>query len=201
MADKVKKIKALEPDERVFDLWCKKNPKFNAIYKEKVIKTFCDFNLGANQYSESKAKILGAGYEAYIMAFFIGLYSGQRTPLGKGTPTDDLNWSIENWNGTDRGRRKRYKRLTLYMFIALVAKVDIDWLAVDKGEIPVSQAVADLTMAMEEYANYGFSVICDKMKDDQYYFSSEQAFFNLFHEIQTDNLSEAQPALAPESLD
>lgn len=201
MADIEKKKQTLEADERVFDLWCKKNPKFNATYKEKIIKVLCDFNVGANQYSESKAKILGAGYEAFIMAFFIGLYSGHRVPLGKGTPTDDLNWPIDNWSGTDRGGRKRYKRLTLYMFVALVAKVDVDWLAVDKGQIPVSQAVTDLTVAMEEYANYGFSVIEDIMREGTSFFCGEQAFFDLINEILKDKMASETASTGPESLD
>lgn len=201
MAQSDKINTALEADERVFDLWCKKSPKFNAEYKDKIIKALCDFNIGANQYSESRAKVLGAGYEAYILAFFIGLYSGHRTPIGKGTPTDDLNWSIDNWNGTDRGGRKKYKRLTLYMFIALVAKVDIDWIAVDKGEIPISKAVADLTEAMEQYANYGFSVIESLMKEDQYYFTGEKAFFDLINDIIKEKQTPATTPTEPESLD
>ena len=51
--------------------------------------------------------------------------------------------------------------------MALVAKTDVDWIALDKGEIKPSTVISQLITTMEEYANYGFSVMEDKLKEDK----------------------------------
>lgn len=67
--------------ESIFALWGKRNPQYEIQYDETIVRQFCDYGKGTTQYSADKAKILGAGYEAYIIAFFIGLYSDKRIPL------------------------------------------------------------------------------------------------------------------------
>lgn len=42
---------------------------------------FADYGKGVNKYNEVKGKTFGAGYEVFILAFFIGLYSDQKKPL------------------------------------------------------------------------------------------------------------------------
>ena len=57
---------------------------------------------------------------------------------------------------------------------------DIDFLALDKGEISAAQVVSQLKETMEEYANYGFSVMKDKMDQNENYFYNNTAFLNMF---------------------
>ena len=57
----------------LFELWGRKNPSYEKHFEDEVIKRLCDFGKGTNETSDSKAKVLGAGYEVLIMAFFIGL--------------------------------------------------------------------------------------------------------------------------------
>lgn len=66
--------------ESLYDLWSKKNPDFETRF-EPILRQYCDYGKGYNEYTESKAKILGAGYELYIIAFFIGLYADITKPL------------------------------------------------------------------------------------------------------------------------
>ena len=66
--------------ETLYDLWAKKNPDFETRF-EPLLRQYCDYGKGYNEYTESKAKILGAGYELYIVAFFIGLYADNPKPL------------------------------------------------------------------------------------------------------------------------
>ena len=45
--------------------------------------------------------------------------------------------------------------------------------ALDKGDIKANTVVLQLITTMEEYANYGFSVMEDKLKEDKGYFFSQ----------------------------
>ena len=66
------------------------------------------------------------------------------------------------------------------MFAALVARTDIDLIALDKGQTTVRKVVDMLMDKMEQYANFGFSFISEKMEDDPNYFFKETAFLHLF---------------------
>lgn len=176
--------------ESVFKIWAHRNPSFEKQYelddkdRPGIIRVLTNYGQGTNKYAEDKGKILGPGYEAYIMAFFIGLYSGRKLSLSpNSSDKKDLGWPIENWTGVDRNGRKRYEDLRHYMFVALVAKADIDWLALDEGTIEVEDVVAKLITTMEEYANYGFYVMTDKYKEDKAYFYSNRSFLDIFFEL------------------
>ena len=52
--------------DKLFDLWEGRDPEFEVQYEEPIIKSLCDYGKGTSQYQESRAKVLGAGYEAYI---------------------------------------------------------------------------------------------------------------------------------------
>ena len=167
--------------ESLYDLWSKKNPDFETRF-EPILRQYCDYGKGYNEYTESKAKILGAGYELYIIAFFIGLYADITKPLNsdpvkrKGFGQPIMYWgNIEN-----RKMRKAYPELRKYIFIALLARTDIDFIALDKGEIQVQRVVADLKKKMEEYANYGFDYIHEKLEEDSNWLSWNSSLLDTF---------------------
>ena len=167
--------------ESLSDLWSKKNPDFETRF-EPILRQYCDYGKGYNEYTESKAKILGAGYELYIIAFFIGLYADITKPLNsdpvkrKGFGQPIMYWgNIEN-----RKMRKAYPELRKYIFIALLARTDIDFIALDKGEIQVQRVVADLKKKMEEYANYGFDYIHEKLEEDSNWLSRNSSLLDTF---------------------
>ena len=170
---------------RIFDVWARKTPSYEKHYEQEVIKVISDFGKGTNEASDAKGKILGAGYEPLIMAFFIGLYSKKKLPLSEAT--DDLKilgQPIDKWGNLDSKKfRHAYSGLRSYIFIALVAKTDIDWIALDKGDIKVSSVVTSLIETMEEYANYGFSVMEEKLKGDPSYFFSHRSFLDIFLQL------------------
>ena len=168
--------------ESLYDIWAKRNPEWEVRYEDNILKTFCDYGKGNTSMREDRAKLFGAGYEVYIVAFFIGLYYNQRKPL----TTDNqkrkgFGWAIENWGDIERrAGRKPYPKLREYIFTALIAKTDIDFIALDKGEITVRKTVDMLIQTMEEYANWGFNFIADKMIDNPNHFYSETAFLEVF---------------------
>lgn len=175
----------VEKDEKIIDIWGRRNPRFEKKYEQSVMRIISDYGVGANENTENKGKVLGAGYEPYIMAFFIGLYSKKKLPLS--TDSDDLKVlgrPLQYWGNLEAKKfRKAYSDLRNYIFIALVAKTDIDWIALDKGVIQASSVVTSLIETMEEYANYGFSVMEEKLKDDKGYFFGNRSFLDIFLQL------------------
>jgi hypothetical protein len=96
--------------------------------------------------------------------------------------------------------RHAYSGLRSYIFIELVAKTDIDWIALDKGDIKVNTVVTSLIETMEEYANYGFSMMEDKLKDDPAYFFSHRSFLDIFLQLTDKNSIDLGSSEGPEEL-
>lgn len=190
--------------ESLYELWSKRHPEWEERYQDSVIKVFSDYGKGVNQYQDVRGKIYGAGYEVFILAFFIGLYHDQTKPLVEDkAKRKKFGWAIANW-GTQEARlgRKQYPMLRQYMFAALIARTDIDFIALDKGEITPRKAVDALVEKMEGYANFGFDYIKEKMEDDPNYFFKEMSFLRTFTSfITTNKADETADDDEPESLD
>ena len=192
----------LPKNEKILDLWGKRSPKFEKKYEQTVLRQLADYGVGASENTNAKGKILGAGYEPYIMAFFIGLYSGRRLPLSD--DSDDvktLGQPLQYWGNLDSKKSRRaYPALRTYIFIALVAKTEVDWIALDKDEIQVQAVVSDLIQTMEEYANYGFSVMEEKLNEDKAYFYSHRSFLDMFFQLTDKEVTLTDEADSPEEI-
>ena len=125
----------------IYDVWGRRTPSFEVHYQKEVISILSDYGHGTNKNSEDKAKVLGAGYEVLIMAFFIGLYSNKMLPFEEYADIKDTGQPIQFWGNLDsKTRRRAYPKLREYMFVALVARTpDIDWIALDKGKRTVNE--------------------------------------------------------------
>ncbi len=170
--------------ESLFDAWGKKNPEWEKKYAELLMEPFTDYGRGTSQYTVSRGKIFGAGYEMFIIGFFIGLYFDKTRKL----PDDkskrkDFGHPIMFW-GSQEGKlklgRTSYKKIQEYMFAALVARTDIDFISLEKGEISVNDAANSLKHKMEEYANYGFHYLEDMLEDDPNSLFKDSAFLKIF---------------------
>ena len=60
--------------ESLYESWAKRNPSWERRYQSTVVDVFCDYGKGVSSFLEARGKIFGAGYEIFIIAFFIGLY-------------------------------------------------------------------------------------------------------------------------------
>ena len=201
MVESLNKIEEqVKKDEKLIDIWGRRNPRFEKKFEKSVLRIISDYGIGASENTGSKGKALGAGYEAYIMAFFIGLYANRKLSLSDDSDNlKVLGQPIQFWGNLDSKKfRKAYSGLRSYIFIALVAKTDIDWIALDKGNIKVNTVVTSLVETMEEYANYGFSVMEEKLKEDSGYFFSNRSFLDIFlqltdkHATRNDNEEEIE---------
>lgn len=168
-----------------FDVWGRRNPSYEKHYENSVIKPLADFGIGTNEASDAKGKVLGAGYEVLIMAFFIGLYSNKRIPLNTEEEIKDLRQPIQYWGSIEsRKGRRAYPRLKEYIFMALVARTpEIEWLELDKGNKTISECVNLLINTMEEYINYGLSFMAEKLNEDESYFYDKNAFLDIFRQL------------------
>lgn len=124
-------------------------------YYEPVIEELCQYHGGSADARDGKGKIFNAGYEVFIFAFFLGLYYGERTPLQG--PKRKFRMEMFTWGRkTNETGRKEYTIIQRYIFAALIAKSNIDLLAVDKGDISLDDACKILMTTLNEYANTGF---------------------------------------------
>lgn len=188
---------------RIYDVWGRKTPSYEKHYETEVIKPLTDFGYGTNEASDAKGKILGAGYEVLIMAFFIGLYSNEMKPLDEDENIKDLGQPIQYWGNLDsKKHRKAYPRLREYIFIALVARNnDIDWLELDKGKWTINETVSLLMDTMEQYINYGLNEMKKRLDDDESFFLSKNSFIDMFKELTTPAKEEDDFNDVPEALE
>lgn len=189
--------------ESLFELWGKRNPEWEKRYQSTIMDVFTDYGKGVNQYQDIRGKIFGAGYEIYIIAFFIGLYYDQTKPL-----VDDkakrkvLGQAIMYWgNVENRLGRNSYGKIREYMFAALIAKTNVDLIALDKGDITARSVVDALITKMEQYANFGFDYIEEQLENDPNYFFKESAFLRIFTSFLANEENIEEDDDEPDSLD
>lgn len=176
--------------EKLFELWAKRNPNFEKRYEENIIKQYTDYGKGSSSFQESRGKIYGAGYEIYIIAFFIGLYHNCRKPLNEDSnKIKGFGQAIQYWGVREnRGLRKQYSEIQKYIFAALVARSDVDFIALDQDKINARKAVDILITTMEEFTNFGFDYIEDKMLDNPEHFFKNSAFLDIFLSIDSEEI-------------
>lgn len=196
--------------QKLFEYWADRNPYWEIKYEDNILKTFSDYGRGSSVFQEARGKIFGAGYEVLIIAFFLGLYNDKRKPLvGDSSKRKVLGQPIKYWGNLDsKPGRQAYPSIRKYMFAALIAKTDIDFIALDKGEMPIKKAVDSLMQTMEEYINWGLDYISEKMEDNPNYFFKETAFLRQFIDLLPMEAMDEKVDLeaegeddAPESLD
>lgn len=173
--------------ENLYDIWAKRNPKWETRFEDSIIKLFTDYGIGSSELTSAKGKVLGAGYEIYIYAFFIGLYANQKKELSNDTKI--FGQPIQFWGNLDSKKfRKAYPRLREYIFIALITKTsELDLISLEKGELTPSQAVDMLKDTMEQFANYGFYFIEEKLKQNPDYFYKITGFLDMILDLVVSN--------------
>ena len=147
----------------LYDTWLDRiDSYYEEQYFDTVIEPLCNYKGNSVDGRKAKGKNFDAGYEVYIYAFFLGLYYGERTPLNG--PKAKFRMEMSTW-GRKKGQqgRKNYTILQKYVFAALVAKSDVDLIALDKGEIETKEVCDTLMTTLCEYANTGFALMKSQM--------------------------------------
>lgn len=170
--------------KNLFDKWKTKTPKYikgNEDLFELLAKKF-----GAEgERRISHGKHFSTYYELYIYAFFLGLYKNELLPIKDGEKKIDFSHSIQHWGSKTNLSRKDFTNLQENIFMALIAKTDIDIISLEKGEIEEEEIVKSLIKTMESYTNGGLNLIREKHDDNQNYFLQPTSFLNMILESDT----------------
>lgn len=163
--------------EELFDRWASQAPKYDKVFNplfEKLTKKFG----GTEEGKEDAGKIFNSNYELYIYAFFLGLYEKKRTPI-TGEKTD-FSHEIKHWGKKGRhAERKDYTILQSYIFMALVANTELDFIELDNAEEPdIKKAVLQLRSEFAEYANTGLMELQEQYESDKLAFNEKRWFLN-----------------------
>lgn len=190
--------------EKLYDLWIKRNPDFERKYED-FLRQFTDYGKKANSIQTVKGLLFGPAYEMLIIAFFIGLYMDRKRPLIEDkTEVKSLGQPIQYWgNSESRNFRKAYPKIREYMFMALVAKADLDLIELDKGNIKDSEIIKQLMITMESYINSGLYYLNEKLQDNPDFLYRTTGLIDIFLSTTEEN-SENQQLInntEPESLD
>ena len=155
--------------ESLYDLWSRRNPQWEKRYQESIMDVFTDYGRGTTSYQKVRAKIFGAGYEAFIIAFFIGLYFDKTKPLVEDKARiKTYGQPIQYWgNQESRIGRTSYGEIRQFIFAALIARTDIDLIALDKGEISARKVVDSLWKRWSSMQTLGSHICMKKWKMTQ----------------------------------
>jgi hypothetical protein len=166
----------------LFEKWKTKIPKYSEVHKDLFISLSQKFG-AEGEKKINLGKHFSTNYELYTYAFFLGLYSNEYTPIPDSEKKTDFSHHIQHWGSkTTVSTRKDFTNLQENIFIALIAKTNIDLISLEKGELDEDDAVKSLIKTMESYTNGGLILIKEKLEENQNYFLQPTSFLNMILE-------------------
>lgn len=167
--------------KNLFEKWKTRIPKYSEAHKE----LFASLSQKFGAEGEKKinlGKHFSTNYELYTYAFFLGLYNKEFAPIPSEEKKTDFSHEIGKWGSKSSPLRKDFTNLQENIFIAMVAKTDIDLVALEKGELEEDDAVKLLINTMESYTNGGLILIKEKLEENPNYFFQPTSFLNMILE-------------------
>ena len=152
--------------DNLFELWKTKIPKYSAEFKDTLFKSLSEKFGAEGDKKFYLAKHFSTNYELYMYAFFLGLYNNELEPMLEGTKKVDFSHHIQYWGNKSNALRKDFAKMQEFIFMALVAETEIDFIALDKGEISEEEVVRLLIHTMESYTNGGLLLMKEKLEDN-----------------------------------
>ncbi len=165
--------------DSLFDKWKTKIPNYSKEFK------FLFDGLSSKGGAEGDKKVslgkhFSTNYELYTYAFFLGLYNEEKIAIPKNEKKVNFSHHIQYWgNKIGKHDRKDFSRLQEYIFTALIAKTDIDFIELDKGSISVDDVVKELLLTLEAYTGGGLTLIKEKLEDNATFFLQPTSFLDL----------------------
>lgn len=166
--------------KNLFDKWKTRIPKYSEVHED----LFGSLSQKYGAEGEKKinlGKHFSTNYELYVYAFFLGLYNNEFAPIPDGEKKRDFSHHIQFW-GSKSGGRKDFTNIQENMFIAVMAKTNLDIIALEKGELEEDEAVKDLIKTMESYTNGGLILIRERLEENSNYFLQPTSFLNMILE-------------------
>lgn len=170
----------------LFEKWKEKIPKYDIVFRETLFDKLTRKGGGSEQSKEDRGKQFANNYELYIYAFFLGIYNNENIHIPENSKKVDFSHAIQFWGSkSNRLDRKDFTNIQENMFIALLAKTDIDLVALEKGELDEDDAVKSLIKTMESYTNGGLIRLKEKLEENPNYFLQPTSFLNMILETET----------------
>ena len=165
--------------DSLFKKWNTKVPSYSNEFKY-LFDSLSSKGGAEGEKKISLGKHFSTNYELYTYAFFLGLYNNEFTPIPKGEKKVNFSHHIQYWGKkTNRLDRKDFSQIQEYIFTALVAKTNVNLIALDKGDISEDVIVKELIYTLESYTNGGLILIKEKLDDNANYFLNPTAFLYL----------------------
>jgi len=161
----------------LFDLWKEKVPYYDKDFKSLFDLIALKGSLGGNRVGLGKH--FDTQYELYIYAFFLGLSKNEFIPIPDGRRIGNFSHHIKFWGNKNSGSRKDFSYIQKYMFTAVAAKTEIDFIELEKGNINEEDVVKKLLNTFESYTNGGLTLIQEEMKENPNRFLQSTAFLNM----------------------
>jgi hypothetical protein len=165
--------------DNLFDKWKTKIPKYSEVHKDL-------FNSLSQKFGAEGEKKINLGkhfstnYELYMYAFFFGLYNEEFAPIPDTEKKTDFSHHIQHWGSkTTVSTRNDFTSLQENIYLSLIAKTNVDFIALEKGEIKEDEVVKSLIQTMESYTNGGLILIKEKIEENPNYFLQPTSFLNL----------------------
>jgi hypothetical protein len=168
--------------KNLFEKWKTRIPKYSETHKE--LFTSLSQKFGAEGEKKiNLGKHFSTNYELYTYAFFLGLYNNEFAPISDGEKKTDFSHEIGKWGSKSSPIRKEFTNLQENMFIALLAKTDIDLIALEKGELEEDDGIKSLIKTMESYTNGGLILIKEKLEDNPNFFLQPTSFLSMILDV------------------
>lgn len=166
----------------LFDRWKTRIPKYSVVHKDLFESLSQKFG-AEGEKKINLGKHFSTNYELYMYSFFLGLYNDEFVPIPDNEKKIDFSHHIQHWGSkTTVSSRKDFTKIQENMFIALLAKTEIDLISLEKGEIEEDEVVKLLTRTMESYTNGGLILIKEKLDENPNYFLQPTSFLNMILE-------------------
>jgi hypothetical protein len=170
----------------LFDKWKTRVPRFSEEFRSTLFDPLTKKLGGSEKTRINLGKHFSNNYELYIYAFFLGLYNNEHHPIEEKVKKVDFGHPIQYW-GSKGGRleRKDFTVLQEYIFAALIARTDLDLIALEKGELSDEDAVRALILTMEAFTHGGLTLIKEKYDENSNLFLQPTAFLKLILDSKT----------------
>ena len=171
--------------KNLLDKWKTKEPEYDMIFRDLLFEKLSRKGGGSEQSKEDRGKQFANNYELFIYAFFLGLYKNEFQPIELDAQRVSFRYQISLWGSKgNRYERKDFTKLQENIFIALMAKTDINLIALEKGELDEDDAVRALIYTLEAFANGGLILIKEKYEENPNYFLQPTSFLNMILEAE-----------------
>lgn len=164
--------------ESLFDKWKTRVPNYSENHKD-LFRSLSQKYGAEGEKKTNLGKHFSTNYELYMYAFFLGLYEDECTPITKEEKKVNFSHHIQFWGSKTSAIRKDFMEMQEFMFMAVLAKTDLNLIALEKGELSEDDAVKQLITTLESYTNGGLNLIQDKLNDNPNHFLNPTSFLDM----------------------